>query len=189
MKRREFKPTYLYIKQHAITGKLYFGKTNLPLRKMLQYTGSGTRWRRHILKHDASHVITLWYYLYDNVFDLVADALSISKNLDIVKSNAFLNQIPENGRDGNIQFTSRIPTNKKRPQNTKGCKKSASHTNKKLKQYLIQSPDGITYTILGLKNFCIEHNLHVGHMSQVAMGKEPHYKKWKCSKLTLTPCL
>ena len=26
-KRQNFKPTYLYIKQHTVTGKLYFGKT------------------------------------------------------------------------------------------------------------------------------------------------------------------
>jgi len=41
----EFQPTYLYIKQHTKTGKLYFGKTGNDPEK---YLGSGTRWKRHL---------------------------------------------------------------------------------------------------------------------------------------------
>lgn len=39
---RTFEPTYLYIKQHSITGKLYFGKT---VKNPEKYNGSGSPWR------------------------------------------------------------------------------------------------------------------------------------------------
>ena len=68
-----FIPTYLYIKQHSITGKLYFGKT---CKNPLKYKGSGKHWKLHINQHGNEYITTLWYHLYDNIFDLVADALS-----------------------------------------------------------------------------------------------------------------
>lgn len=95
-----FIPTYLYIKQHTITGKLYFGKTTSTESGMLKYKGSGTRWNRHINAHGKEHVITLWYQLYDNIFDLVADALSMSKSFDVVVNESWMNLRPENGLDG-----------------------------------------------------------------------------------------
>ena len=52
-----FKPTYLYIKQHSITGLKYFGKTTVDPYK---YKGSGMHWLRHINKHGREHVETLW---------------------------------------------------------------------------------------------------------------------------------
>ncbi len=51
--------TYLYIKQHTITGKLYFGKT---IRDPLKYFGSGLHWSPHIRVHGKEHVMTLWYW-------------------------------------------------------------------------------------------------------------------------------
>lgn len=98
----KFIPTYLYIKQHTTTGKLYFGKTTKSKNKMLEYRGSGTHWRSHIKQHGIDKVTTLWYQLYDNIFDLVADSLSMSKSLDIVNSKSWLNIIDENGLDGSL---------------------------------------------------------------------------------------
>jgi hypothetical protein len=57
-----FRHTYLYIKQHTITGKLYFGKT---VRNPITYNGSGTHWVNHINKYGKVNVVTLWYQLYD----------------------------------------------------------------------------------------------------------------------------
>ena len=94
-----FIPTHLYIKQHAITGKLYFGKTT---RNPLKYNGSGKQWKRHIRVHGTRNIITLWYQLYDNVFDLVADAISMSNGFDVVNSNSWLNLKIENGMDGGL---------------------------------------------------------------------------------------
>jgi len=107
-----FKPTYLYIKQHSLTGKLYFGKTYSKIGPE-KYTGSGTHWKNHIKKHGKEHVVTLWYQLYDNVFDLVADALSFSYHMNIVESSSWLNQIIENGLDERIHIIHSEETRKK----------------------------------------------------------------------------
>lgn len=97
-----FSPTYLYIKQHTITGKLYLGKCSKSEKYMLNYKGSGVRWKSHIKYHGKDNVVTLWYQLYDNIFELVADAISMSKSFDIVNNESWLNLIPENGLDGNF---------------------------------------------------------------------------------------
>ena len=41
MSSKLFSPTYLYIKQHSVTGKLYFGKTSKPYPYVENYLGSG----------------------------------------------------------------------------------------------------------------------------------------------------
>lgn len=92
-----FIPTYLYIKQHTKTGKLYFGKT---ASNPETYKGSGKHWKSHIKLHGKEYVVTLWYHLYDNPFDLVADALSMSKAFNIIESESWLNLKDENGLDG-----------------------------------------------------------------------------------------
>lgn len=89
-----FKPTYLYIKQHSVTGKLYFGKT---FRDPEKYKGSGTHWLRHIKKHGKEHVVTLWYCLFYDKEELTKFAIQFSEQQNIVKSDDWLNLIEENG--------------------------------------------------------------------------------------------
>lgn len=93
----EFKPTFLYIKQHSVTGKLYFGKTT---RDPEEYLGSGDYWKYHINKHGEEHVINLWYCLFLNKDDCVDFALNFSNQHNIVKSEEWLNLKEENGLDG-----------------------------------------------------------------------------------------
>lgn len=152
---------------------------------MLEYKGSGLHWIRHIKTHNPDYVITLWYQLYDNIFDINTDALSMSKSFDIVNNQSWLNLIPETGVDGSIQYNN--ISNLKKPQNTKGIPKSKSHTEKKLKFYKISTPNGIEIVILGLHKFCKQLKLNTGHMAQVAMKKENHHKGWLCEKLTQSP--
>lgn len=92
-----FIPTYLYIKQHSVTGKLYFGKT---IRNPEKYYGSGTRWLRHINKHGKEHVVNLWYELFTDREELTNFALHFSQKMNIVESSQWLNLIPENGING-----------------------------------------------------------------------------------------
>lgn len=56
-----FVPTYLYIKRHTITGKLYFGKTTKTDMDFSKYKGSGKHWSNHIKKHGKEHVETIWF--------------------------------------------------------------------------------------------------------------------------------
>lgn len=93
-----FKPTYLYIKRHSITGKLYFGKT---VRKDIEkYNGSGSRWNNHIAHHGKEYVETLWYCLFYDEISIREFALICSKQWNIVKSENWLNLIEENGTTG-----------------------------------------------------------------------------------------
>lgn len=89
---------YLYIKQHAVTNKLYFGKTTR--KDPVTYKGSGSHWVNHLKKHGKDSVITLWYELFTDQIECMKFALEFSEKMDIVKSNQWLNQIPENGITG-----------------------------------------------------------------------------------------
>lgn len=93
-----FKPTYLYIKLHTVTGMRYFGKT--VKSNVDSYYGSGKYWRNHIKTHGKAHVITEWKQLFTDQDDLVSTALRMSKELDILNSPNWANLIEENGLDG-----------------------------------------------------------------------------------------
>jgi hypothetical protein len=82
----QFKPTYLYIKQHKITGLLYFGKTTRTGKLFEKYKGSGKHWSPHIKKHGVEHVETLWYCLFLEKEELVKFALMCSTQWDIVNA-------------------------------------------------------------------------------------------------------
>jgi hypothetical protein len=92
-----FKPTYLYIKQHTLTGKLYFGKT---VQDVESYLGSGTYWTNHIRKHGREHVVTLWHELFTDKDEMISFALQFSKEMKIVESEQWANLMDENGTDG-----------------------------------------------------------------------------------------
>jgi hypothetical protein len=97
-----FNPTYLYIKQHSVTGKLYFGKT---IQDPEAYLGSGLHWKNHIKKHGKEHVVTLWYCLFLDQESCTEFALSFSELHDIVDSDEWLNRILETGSDNSIGQT------------------------------------------------------------------------------------
>ena len=98
-----FKPTYLYIKQHNITGLKYFGKTTK--LDPIEYLGSGQYWLKHLDKH-GKDITTIWCQLYENKDELVEFALRFSKEQNIVESRdsngkkIWANLIDENGLHG-----------------------------------------------------------------------------------------
>ena len=92
-------PTYLYIKQHSVTGLKYFGKTTN--KDPYKYLGSGKHWLNHIKKHGKEFVETMWISEpYTNKELLIEYALNFSKENNIVESNEWANLILENGLDG-----------------------------------------------------------------------------------------
>ena len=93
----DFKPTFLYLKQHSKTGLLYFGKTT---RNPETYPGSGTYWQKHYKKHGKKFITTLWYCLFLSKEECETFALNFSTQNDIVKSEAYANLMEENGLDG-----------------------------------------------------------------------------------------
>ncbi|CAB4127482.1 hypothetical protein UFOVP84_209 [uncultured Caudovirales phage] len=90
-------PTYLYVKQHSITGLKYLGKTT---KDPYTYNGSGKHWTRHIKKHGKEHIVTLWVsnLFYDT--SIVDYALQLSEENNVVESEEWSNMKPENGLDG-----------------------------------------------------------------------------------------
>ena len=114
-------PTYLYIKQHSVTKKKYFGKTT---KDPYTYNGSGSYWVKHINKHGKEHIVTLWVSDLYHDTSIVEVALQFSSANDIVNSKEWANIDPENGLDGATPGV-------KRSEETK-VKMSDSHKNKPL---------------------------------------------------------
>ena len=92
-----FKPTYLYIKTHNITGLKYFGKTTGINPE--KYSGSGKYWLRHLQVHGKNFTTEIVGY-YENETDCVEVASSFSKEHNIVESKDWANFKIENGTDG-----------------------------------------------------------------------------------------
>ncbi len=112
-----FKPTYLYIKTHTLTGLKYFGKT---CRKdPYSYKGSGTRWNNHLKAH-GNFVTTEIIGLFIDRDECFKAALDFSIKHDIKKSEAWANLKNETLDGGWGHITSEhiakgVATFKKRP--------------------------------------------------------------------------
>ena len=128
----DFIPTWLYIKQHNITGLKYFGKTTE--KDPHKYPGSGTYWKAHLNVY-GNDVTTIWCHLFTDKKSLVNEALSFSKSHDIARSSEWANLIDENGLDGIGRPKGSTPWNKGIPQ--------SDETKEKIRQKAIgrkQSP-------------------------------------------------
>jgi hypothetical protein len=90
-----FKPTWLYIKQHGVTGKLYFGKTCK--KDPIKYLGSGSYWKNHIKKYGVEHVKTLWCHLFFDEESIKEFAIWFSHEHKIVESKQWANILIEDG--------------------------------------------------------------------------------------------
>jgi len=197
------KPTYLYIKQHKITGLKYFGKTT---KDPLTYLGSGKHWRRHIKKHGIKFVETIWHQLFINKEELIKYALDFSKNFDIVNSKEWANLKEENGLDGGFDkgwWSEKQIKNFSEKQKERWSKGLVDAEKLRLsrigfkqpesqkiavakalcKKYLITDPTGQQYEIENLQKFCRENNLDQGNMTAVSTGRLKQHKGWKCVKI------
>ncbi len=108
-KDRVFKPTYLYIKRHTETGKLYFGKTTSP--NVESYSGSGVDWITHLREHGSNKIETLWYCLFYDRASIKEFALAFSTANNIVESDAWANRVLETGLGGG-SLKGRVSPNK-----------------------------------------------------------------------------
>lgn len=91
-----FTPTWLYVKEHNVTGLKYLGKTTADPYK---YQGSGVHWNRHIEKH-GNNVTTTWAHLYNDPLVLTEEALFFSKVFNVVGSSEWANLMNEDGCTG-----------------------------------------------------------------------------------------
>jgi hypothetical protein len=90
--------TYLYIKEHNVTGLRYFGKT---VRDPNKYHGSGSYWKKHIAKH-GKDIKTVWTKQFDDLVECEEFALAFSDLFDIVESSEWANLIAEDSKGGGM---------------------------------------------------------------------------------------
>ena len=93
---KAFKPTWLYVKQHNVTGLKYFGKT---ISDPISYKGSGIVWTRHLNKH-GNDVSTVWVQLFEDSNSIKEYALKFSLENNIVESKEWANLKQEDGHMG-----------------------------------------------------------------------------------------
>lgn len=53
------------------------------------------------------------------------------------------------------------------------------HAPTNAKTFILTSPDGVEYVVIGLPKFCMEHSLHASTLYEVAKGKRKQHKGWK----------
>jgi len=92
----DFKPTWLYLKQHNKTGLKYFGKT---IRNPDEYLGSGIYWTNHLALH-GDDVSTIWKQLFTTKKEINEFALKYSRDNNVVESKEYANLKPEDGLMG-----------------------------------------------------------------------------------------
>lgn len=51
------------------------------------------------------------------------------------------------------------------------------------KMWKVTNPDGESFVIRNLSDFCKKNNLFDGNMKKVANGIRTHHKKWKCERM------
>lgn len=101
----DFKPTWLYVKQHSITGLKYFGKTTS--KDPYRYTGSGQYWLNHLKIH-GKDITTVWCQLFLDKSELIEYAKDFSIKNNIVESKEWANLIPETGHEDGGGIKGRI---------------------------------------------------------------------------------
>lgn len=159
-----FKPTYLYIKQHSITGKLYFGKTcRLDVEK---YKGSGSHWKNHYTYHGTDKIETIWFCLFYDKEECNKFALTFSEQEKIVESKQWLNQIVETG----INYHNVDRTGYKHSDETK-VKMSNSHKGFK---HTLESRIRISQ---------VQKGVNKSKESVLARSNTMKGKHWKCSDI------
>lgn len=102
----KFKPTYLYIKTHNVTGLKYFGKT--VSKDPYSYKGSGVYWRRHIKNHGYD-VTTEILGFYTDRDECLKAALDFSIKNNIVESKEWANLINETLDGGGVSSFKDLP--------------------------------------------------------------------------------
>ena len=95
-----YQPTRLAIKELA--GQLYFCKSIV--EDIESYPGSGVVWNNRIKKYGKQNIKTLWVsdWYYDP-YEIKQVALHFSKENQVVESDGWANQKPEDGLDGGRQ--------------------------------------------------------------------------------------
>lgn len=122
-----FRPTFLYIKQHNITGKLYFGKTYQ--QNVETYKGQGSYWKAHRNKYGKNDISTIWYCLFTDIYSLVETAILLSESMGVISDQTWANMKIETGLD-NSTGTKHSEESKQNMRKPKNNKENMGHYNR-----------------------------------------------------------
>lgn len=162
----EFKPTWLMIKQHSVTGMKYFCKTTKPtLSQSLKYYGSGLRWKKHIAKHGKQFVTTEWISLFYDMDECMAYAIQFSEYNYIVSSDEWANLVIETGLDNGSSRPMPIEIREKISNAKKGIPLSEEHKSK------LRIPHNFSYT------FTDEHKKNISATKRGIVVSDEHREK------------
>lgn len=172
---------YLYIKQHTVTGKKYFGRT---VKNPYTYGGSGVYWRRHIAKHGPELVETVEVFSFECQETCTEFALKFSTDNNIVESNEWANQIPEDGRKVGIihsRHTKQAIGNAHRGASQPWARKALDDINLRrasgesihpcTSRWRVTHPSGDVEIVDNLKEFCRRHKLSAGNFTTFGRTK------------------
>ena len=98
MRNDTFKPTFLLVMEHNITGLKYFCKTTLKDR-VYRYKGSGVAWTKH-LKEFGKDITVGVLGFYTDAERCYEAAANFSREHNVANSDKWANIIPETGRNG-----------------------------------------------------------------------------------------
>lgn len=98
MRNETFKPTFLLVMEHNITGLKYFCKTTLKDR-VHRYKGSGVVWTKHLKKFGKDITVGMLGF-YTDAERCYKAAEEFSREHDVANSDKWANIIPETGRNG-----------------------------------------------------------------------------------------
>ena len=115
---------YLYVKTHNKTGLKYLGKTTQT--DPHKYTGSGTRWLRHLKKHGYDYSTEILLEC-STEFELKYWGIYYSNLWNVVENNNWANLKTEEGHGGNHSIETRIKISKSH----KGKTQSEEHIRKR----------------------------------------------------------
>lgn len=196
--QNKFKPTWLYIKQHSVTGLKYFGKTCK--KDPYRYRGSGKYWIKHITKHGKNQVDTIWCRLFTDKRELMEYAIRFSVDNNIVQSSDWANLKVENGLDGggikgmgkgkaktaeHKMKCSRSLKGRKFDQQWKNNLSNnhanvAGSNNPRARKWKVTSPQGIITIVDGtMTQFCNQNSLPASVMRSIGRTRI-HPKTGKC---------
>jgi hypothetical protein len=190
-----YKPTYLYIKKHNVTGLKYFGKTK---QDPYKYNGSGVYWTSHLKKHGYS-VETIWCKLFNDEKELIDFAINFSNKNKIVESSDWANLMLENGSTGGLteitlRGRKRISESKKgksRPQSvidalskpkTSSHKENISRSTSKTWK-IIDKLNGNIIITANLKSWCFENKINYQMILRFATLHK-QYKNFLITKIS-----
>jgi len=165
----------IYQAYNTINNTLYIGKTTKTLKlRASQHCSDAKANRSNMLIHKAIRKYGCgafeWTVLAE-VDDSIIDAAEIYY-IDLARDQGFRVYNMTDGGEGGTGY-----------KHSEEARRKISISSRivglrRMKTYVIRSPDGQIIEIHGLREFCRQHNLSAGHISSVLSGKLKSHKGW-----------